>query len=248
MALPNNFEYHDVPETERSHHDVVDPHRGTSKIPEVILGGQDGLVNVLGVILGIAAATHDTRIILAGGLAAAMAESVAMAGVAYTSTRASLEHRESERRREHRHIAQVPTLERKEIQEIYRRKGFSGKLLERIVNRITADPEVWVAVMMAEEHHMGLAERTTPAGAALVVGLSALVGSLIPLLPFPLLSVSSSVLVSMSLSALTLFAVGWYKARQMVGHPLRSGTELATIGILSAVVGYLVGLVFRQPV
>ena len=37
-------------------HDQHDPHRTNSRLSEVILGGQDGLVNVLGVILGVAAA------------------------------------------------------------------------------------------------------------------------------------------------------------------------------------------------
>ncbi|HHH41004.1 MAG TPA: VIT family protein, partial [Chloroflexi bacterium] len=54
-------------------------------LAEVILGGQDGLVNVLGVILGVAAASADQRIILAAGLAATFAESVSMAAGVYTS-------------------------------------------------------------------------------------------------------------------------------------------------------------------
>ena len=40
-------------------HDHSDPHRAGSRLSEVILGGQDGLVNVLGVILGVAAASQD---------------------------------------------------------------------------------------------------------------------------------------------------------------------------------------------
>ncbi len=41
---------------------------------EVILGGQDGLVNVLGVVLGVSAATNDLKVIIISGLAAAFAE------------------------------------------------------------------------------------------------------------------------------------------------------------------------------
>jgi hypothetical protein len=71
----------------RSHPgDIRDPHRQASALSDVILGGQDGLVNVLGVILGVAAATSDPRIVLVAGLAATFAESVSMGAVAYTST------------------------------------------------------------------------------------------------------------------------------------------------------------------
>jgi len=50
-------------------------------LSDMILGGQDGLVNVLGVILGVAAASGNMRIIIAGGLAATFAESISMAAV-----------------------------------------------------------------------------------------------------------------------------------------------------------------------
>ena len=109
-------------------------------------------MNVLGVILGVAAATQDPRIVLVAGLAATFAESVSMGAVAYTSTLADADFYESEKKREYRHIQQVPHLERDEIQEIYKNKGFEGDLLNRIVNTITANEDVWVAVMMAEEH------------------------------------------------------------------------------------------------
>ena len=60
-------------------HDRHDPHRHESRLSDIILGGQDGLVNVLGVILGVAAATQDARIVIAAGLAATFAESISMA-------------------------------------------------------------------------------------------------------------------------------------------------------------------------
>ena len=110
------------------HHYLHDPHRATTEISDIILGGQDGLVNVLGVILGIAAATGDPWVIIVAGLAATFAESVSMAAVAYTSTVASANVYDSERQREYRHIQQAPTLEREEVVEIYQRKGFSDIL------------------------------------------------------------------------------------------------------------------------
>ena len=84
------------------HHRHDDPHTYTSSLADVILGGQDGLVNVLGIVLGVAAATSDPRIVLVAGLAATFAESVSMAAVAYTSTLAETAHYESERAREYR--------------------------------------------------------------------------------------------------------------------------------------------------
>ncbi len=227
------------------YHLFHDPHRQSSGLSDIILGGQDGLVNVLGVILGVAAATHDPRIVLVAGLAATFAESVSMGAVAYTSTLADADFYESERAREFRHINEVPHLEKNEIREIYARKGFEGELLNRIVETITANEEVWVAVMMSEEHRLTPTDRREAIKSALVVGFSAIVGSLIPLLPFAILPVDQSMWVAVVVTALVLFGVGAYKARTTVGHPGKSGMEMALIGTLSALVGYVVGALFK---
>lgn len=229
-------------------HTTQDPHRRARGLSDVILGGQDGLVNVLGVILGVAAATHATRIVLVAGLAATFAESVSMAAVAYTSMMADADLYESERARERRHIARVPALERDEIREIYRRKGFDGELLERVVETITADREVWIAVMMAEEHRLAPIDRRSALRSALVVGASALVGSLIPLVPFTVLPLGAAMAGSIAIAASTLFATGAYKARVTVGRPWKSGLEMAVIGTVSALIGYAVGAILKVPV
>jgi predicted membrane protein (TIGR00267 family) len=228
-------------------HDHSDPHRAGSRLSEVILGGQDGLVNVLGVILGVAAATSDARIVLAAGLAATFAESISMGAVAYTSKLADNALYHSEREREYRHIHIAPDVEIHEIREIYRKKGFEGEELEKIVEVITANPDVWVEVMMSEEFQMSPPEKSHALNSGVVVGVAALVGSLIPLVPFFFLQITLSIWLSITISALTLFVVGVYKARTTIGKPFRSGLQMTLIGILSAFVGYLVGLIFKVP-
>ena len=147
-------------------------------------------MNVLGVILGVAAATSDPRIVIVAGLAATFAESVSMGAVAFTSTLADADYYDSERERELRHIEQAPRLEQDEVRQIYAEKGFKGDLLNRIVETITANRDVWVAVMMTEEHQLVPVDRSKAWKAALIVGLSAIVGSLLPLAPFAFLPVA----------------------------------------------------------
>ena len=228
-------------------HDHHDPHHGTFRLSDVILGGQDGLVNVLGVILGVAAATSDSRIVIAAGLAATFAESISMGAVAYTSTLAENDLYHSEREREYRHIHLAPDVEVEEIRDIYRQKGFDGETLDKIVDVITSNPDVWVNVMMSEEFQMTPPEKSKAISSAILVGFSALIGSFIPLFPFFFWTVNLSILLSIIIAALTLFVVGVYKARVTVGKPFRSGMEMAIIGTLSALAGYVVGWIFKVP-
>jgi hypothetical protein len=90
-------------------------------------------------------------------------------------------------------------------------------LLDKIVETITANRDVWVAVMMAEEHGLTPTNRGHALRSAVVV------------------------------AAITLFIVGAYKARLTIGSPGKSGLEMALISTVSALVGYAVGALLKLP-
>jgi VIT1/CCC1 family predicted Fe2+/Mn2+ transporter len=245
-ADPNDLRAAGV--SEREFHDSFDPHPPRSNLPDVILGGQDGLVNVLGVILGVAAATSDVRAVLAAGLAATFSESVSMAAVAYTSKRAEGDRYRGEEARERRHVRAVPNLEREEVRAIFRAKGFSGPVLDAIVETITADESTWVALMMAEEHRMEPVREGQPLRSATVVGVSSVVGSLLPLVPFLVLPMRSGMWAAAAVSSLALFLTGVKKNSLTGGSLLRGGVEMAAIGMASAIVGTVIGALLARLV
>lgn len=221
-------------------------HLRSFNLPEIILGGQDGLVNVLGVILGVAAATVSSKIIIVAGLAATFAESISMAAVAYTSKIAEADYYQSEKEREEWEIEHVPEGEREEIRALYENYGFRGKVLEEVVNKICSNKKVWLEIMMEQELKLENVDRKHALPAAVIVGMSALVGSFIPLTPFLIAPVKLAIPISLVISTIILFAVGYYKAKQTIGRQLiRQGLEMAVIGMASAMVGYLVGSIFK---
>ncbi len=218
------------------------------RLRDIILGGQDGLVNVLGLVLGVAAATQHRGVIIAAGLAATFSESIAMAGVAYTSALADRDYYRSELEREKREVEEIPEVERDEVRTIFREKGLKGELLERVVAEITSDKEVWVDVMMRDELHLTPVTEKGLIPRALLTGISTVAGSLVPLLPFLLLPVGFATLLAIPLCAAALFAVGAYKAKTLVGDWRASGLQMLLIGMASAFAGYLIGRILRVQV
>ena len=108
-------------------------HKQPGLLSDFILGSQDGIVNVLGVILGVAVASQDFKIILAGGLAATFAESISMGAVAYTSTMARREFYLAEYEREKREMEKAPEQEKEEVRKILQRWGVPRVLLHHRV-------------------------------------------------------------------------------------------------------------------
>ncbi len=215
--------------------------RISASLREVILGGQDGVVNVLGIVLAVAAATSDTLIILISGLAATAAESISMAAVAYTSTLAGEDYYRSRLQREIDQVTNDPKAAEDDIRRIYIEKGLQGEELETIVHHITADRRVWVETMMAEEIRLFPEERGHARSSAVIVGVSAVIGSLIPLFPFMLFPVSWGIYLSVVVSLATLFATGALKARMTVGNWFWKGAQMAAIGVGAGLAGYIIG-------
>src|SRR5579872_4428738 len=111
---------------------------GTNWLYDVILGGQDGLVNILGIILGVIAGGGSNRVLIATGFAAAITESISMGAVGYTSALSQRDYYRAQRAHEADHIRTDPEGERDEVRQLYAQMGFSGDLLEGVVDTITA--------------------------------------------------------------------------------------------------------------
>jgi predicted membrane protein (TIGR00267 family) len=220
---------------------VHTPNGVASELKNFILGGQDGVVNVFGLVVGVAAGTNDTKAVLIAGLACAAAESISMAAVAYTSTKAAKRYYDSEREREVRFIRDEPEVERREVREIYAKKGFKGQLLDKIVMHITKDRKLWADTMMSDELALSKTGVERPWKSALIVGLAAIVGSLIPVLPFFFLAPMVAIPYVAVVCTLVLFAAGALEAKMTVGKWWKNGLEIAIVGMVAALAGYLIG-------
>jgi VIT1/CCC1 family predicted Fe2+/Mn2+ transporter len=230
---------------DRHKHILLEKGHTRNTLRDLILGGQDGLVNVLGIVFGVSAAGGSTHIILAAGLAATFAEAVSMGAVDYTSILSERDHYLKELSQEKKEIKFVPGEEEEEIRAIYRKKGFEGILLEQIVDQLIKNKRVWADTMMSDELKLEPVETKDVIVSSLVVGISTVVGSLIPLLPYFVYGSHPAIYGSLILSAITLFAVGFYQAKSYVGNPFKKGMQMLLIGMGAAVVGFVIGKIFN---
>src|SRR5580693_4797539 len=220
-------------------------HRQANWLRDVILGGQDGLVNILGIVLGVIAGGGSMAVLLAAGFAAAITESISMGAVGYTSAVSERDYYPAERAREEAEIDATPEAERQEIRNIYAAKGFTGELLDRVVGTITANRETWLATMMDEELHLQPVQAPDIMRSAIVITVATLIGHLIPLLPLVWLSQTTALVTAIVLSALVLFGVGVYESVTLVGDWRKNGLKMVAIGLGAAAMGFLIGRMFH---
>lgn len=225
-------------------HQKQEKHKHENPLRDVILGGQDGLVNALGIILGVMAASSDVKILIATVLAATIAESLSMGAVAYTSALSQRDYYDSERKKEMEEVEKVPEMEKEEIRRIYEQKGFHGEVLEKIVETITSDKELWVDTMMAEELKISPVNTKAVLKSSIIVTIATAIGHLIPLSPFFFVG-DKGLFIAVIISGITLFAVGVYQAVSLVGSWWKSGIRMVIIGLAAAFIGYFIARLFH---
>lgn len=231
---------------------LKEPHSSHSFLSDFILGSQDGLVNVLGILLGISAATSDVRIIYVGALAALGAESISMGAVAYTSTVARRRQYLKESTREQIETKQDPAMEREEVSNILKGWDYQGAELETMTDQIASNPKAMQEFMMSFELKLAPVEKDEARRSFAVVLSSTIFGSIIPLIPFLFVTaatITAGSIASVVVSGALLFFIGAYEARTTVGSVWWSGLQMMIIGLSAGFAGYLIGrLVGSVPV
>jgi VIT1/CCC1 family predicted Fe2+/Mn2+ transporter len=209
-----------------------------------IYGGIDGAVTTLAVVTGVAGAQLSTWIILALGFANLFADGFSMAASNYLGTRA--EHDDWRRLEaiEHRHIDLAPEGEREEIRQIFERKGFDGKDLDRIVELTTSDRERWVQTMLVEEYGLPHAVRS-PWVAALSTFTAFVLCGLAPLVPY-LFSSEHSLAISVTLTGIVFVGIGSIKSRWSTSSWWHSGFTTLLVGAIAAALAYLAGVISKS--
>jgi VIT1/CCC1 family predicted Fe2+/Mn2+ transporter len=229
---------------EYDHHTEQVHAAGGSWVRDVMLGLNDGLVASFAVTSGVAGAFTTGNVAVMAGLSEMLGGAVAMGLAAFISARSQIEFYQSEIARERQEIKQWPERERDEISQIYRKKGFSGALLDQIVAHITADPERWSNVMMREELGFNEESFDRPMRSAMAVGSSYLFGAFMPVWPYIFFVPTEGIVVSAVSTIVVLFAVGALKTIITSRSWWRSGLESMATGIAAAGVTYAAGRFF----
>ena len=219
----------------------------TETVRDVVIGMADGLTVPFALAAGLAAAVSSTNVIVTAGLAEIVAGAIAMGLGGYLAARTDAEHYVAERARENWEIDNLRDKEIQETSEIFEGYGLTGDVLNTVVAAITSERTRWLDFMMRFE--LGL-EKPDPKRAPISAGtiaISYVIGGLIPLAPYILLSnISEAFGYSVGLTALALILFGGIKGQFTGISKAKSAGQTLLVGGLAATAAYILAHAFSS--
>jgi VIT1/CCC1 family predicted Fe2+/Mn2+ transporter len=215
-------------------------------IRDVVIGMSDGLTVPFALAAGLSGAIDSTGIIIIAGLAEIAAGSIAMGLGGYLAGKTEMDHYRSELKREYDEVERVPHGEKEEVKDFFANLGLSDEIQEQATNEVIKDKEKWVDFMM--KYELGL-EKPDPRRAlksGLNIGLSYVVGGLVPLSPYFFLNEPTDALkYSAVITLICLFIFGWLKSKFTGVNPWSGALRVTIIGALAAGAAFFVARLFE---
>ena len=195
----------------------------------------DGLTVPFALAAGLSGAVTSTGLIIIAGLAEIAAGSIAMGLGGYLAGKTEVDHYNSEMRREYDEVEKVPEVEKQEVRTFFSSLGLSRDVQEQAVEEVTRDKEKWVELMM--KYELGL-EKPDPRRAtksAFNIGVSYIVGGLIPLSPYFFVSNGIEGLkISAVITLICLFVFGYFKSKFTGVNRIGGAFRVMMIGAIAA--------------
>jgi VIT1/CCC1 family predicted Fe2+/Mn2+ transporter len=203
-----------------------------------VLGANDGIVSVAGIVVGVAGATSARAPIFTAGLAGLVAGAVSMALGEYVSVSSQRDSELAQLTQEKRELAETPEEELAELTALYEAKGLSASTARTVATELTARDAL--AAHLDAELHIDPDDLASPAQAAAASALSFTSGALLPLLAILLPPAALRVPVTFVAVLIALGLAGALSAR-IGGSSVRRA-------VLRVVVGGALGLAFTYGV
>ncbi|MFM8600272.1 MAG: VIT family protein [Mycobacterium sp.] len=204
-----------------------------------VLGANDGIVSVAGIVIGVAAATTDRGPIFAAGIAGLAAGALSMALGEYVSVSTQRDTEQALLAKERRELAEYPEEEFEELVGLYQAKGLSPTTARTVARELT-DHDAFAAhidIELGIDPH----ELTNPWHAAISSAVAFTTGAILPMLAILLTPPAPRIPITFVAVLLALAITGWVSARLGGADPVRATQRVVIGGAVAMAITYVIG-------
>jgi vacuolar iron transporter family protein len=204
-----------------------------------VLGADDGIVSVAGIVVGVAAASAARGPIFTAGIAGLAAGALSMAVGEYVSVSTQRDSERAMLDKERRELIAQPGAELDELVALYKAKGLSPQTAQRVAEELTAHD----AFAAHAEAELGIdpQELTNPWQAALSSAVSFTMGALLPLLAILLPPPSARIPVTVVAVLIALAITGSSSALLGGANPRRAALRVTAGGAVAMAITFAIG-------
>lgn len=211
-----------------------------------VLGANDGIISIAGVVIGVASATSNIWFILISALSAIFAGAFSMAGGEYVSVSTQKDTEEAAIEKEQDLLDRSPEAARESLYQTFLSQGDCETAAEVKVNQaFSKNP---IKVLVEEKYGVDMEEITNPWHAAVSSFLAFSVGSLPPTLAIMLFPEPYRIPVTVVVVALTLILTGYISAKLGKAPVKQAMLRNLAVGLLTMLVTFAVGHIFHVNV
>ena len=227
--------------------DHIEEHLKSSDfLRDVVIGMSDGLTVPFALAAGLSGAVDSTGIIVIAGIAEIAAGSIAMGLGGYLAGKTEQDHYNSEVKREFYEVENLRHKEVEETKEFFANIGLSEELQQKATEEIAKDKKQWVDFMMKYELNLDKPDPKRATKSALNIGLSYVVGGLVPLSPYFFIDTPVEGLkISVAVTILCLFVFGFFKSKVTGINPWAGALRVTLIGAVAAAAAFGVAKLFE---
>lgn len=207
-----------------------------------VLGANDGIVSIAGLVLGVAGATSEASIIFLTGVAGIVAGAISMAAGEYVSVSSSRDTEKAMIKKERRELKENPKEELEELTQIYISKGISEKTARQAAIESTKKDALAAHALM--ELNIDPDNLTNPWHAAIASAVAFTFGAMIPLMAITLPPADIKVPVAFISVVIALAITGTLSAYAGGADKIKATARVVTGGILAMVITYAIGKLF----
>jgi len=215
--------------------------KSSDTVKDIVIGMADGLTVPFALAAGLSGAVDSSALVITAGIAEIAAGSIAMGLGGYLAGRTDINHYDAELKREYYEVDEFPDKEKAEVREILEEYGLSVSSANVVVEEMAKDKDKWVNFMMRFELGLEKPDANRARNSALVIGISYIVGGLIPLSAYFFSdTVHTGFMWSCIITTLCLFVFGAFKSKA-TGQPVIMGAlKVTMIGLVAAAAAYFI--------
>ena len=215
--------------------------RSSDFITDIVIGMSDGLTVPFALAAGLSGAVQSNAVVITAGIAEIVAGSIAMGLGGYLAGKTEQEHYQSELKREYAEVENLPEKEKEEIKMIFAQYGLNGSAQNAIAAELAKDKNKWVDFMMKYELGLEKPNVSRARNSAATIGISYIVGGLIPLTAYFFTHTPyQGLMISALLTVICLFLFGYFKSKVTGQPPVKGALKVTLIGITAAAAAFLI--------